>query len=318
MAKYRWAIAAALVSSMVCMPVMATEVGDEAPPLKIKEWVKGGPVELKKGDHIYVVEFWATWCGPCLKSIPHLTELQKKYKDKGVIVIGVSDEKVSKVRPFVEKKGSQMDYVVAVDDGRQTARAYLQAFGVRGIPHAFIVGKSGKILWHGNPADPNDKIDQIVEEVVAGKFDLARAKETEKARKRVEKAMKLFPQYFTLASQDEKSDEMKKLGKKIFKNGRSNAMLMTQFAWIIMDDKRIKHRDLKLAKKAAKAAFEVDDGKNAMILNTYARALFETGDVKEALEHQKKAVELCDNPRLMTKLKESLEKYQKALADKEA
>src|SRR5437588_12539911 len=56
-------------------------VGDPAPKLQVKEFVKGDPVkELEKGK-VYVVEFWATWCGPCRATIPHLTELAKEHKD---------------------------------------------------------------------------------------------------------------------------------------------------------------------------------------------------------------------------------------------
>ena len=76
----------------VAMSSTAAKLGDPAAPLSIKEWVKGKPVDVKDGKNIYVVEFWATWCGPCRTSIPHLTELQKKFKDKGVVFVGVSDE----------------------------------------------------------------------------------------------------------------------------------------------------------------------------------------------------------------------------------
>ena len=74
--------------------IFAADLGDEAKALKISDWVKGDAVDLAKGkgEKIYVVEFWATWCPPCLTTIPHLTELQKKFKDQGVVVIGVSGE----------------------------------------------------------------------------------------------------------------------------------------------------------------------------------------------------------------------------------
>jgi thiol-disulfide isomerase/thioredoxin len=129
----------------------AARIGDPAAPLRIKEWLKGGPVDLSNREKIYVVEFWATWCGPCRVSIPHLTELQKKFADKDVVFVGVSDEKPSVVKPFVEKMGERMDYVVACDDERQTYSGYMEAYGRNGIPSAFIVDREGKVAWAGHP-----------------------------------------------------------------------------------------------------------------------------------------------------------------------
>src|SRR5206468_3746931 len=126
----------------------SAELGMSAPALHVGEWVKGQAVNLDqgKGKNIYVVEFWATWCPPCRASIPHLTELQKKFKDKGVTFIGISDETVSVVKPFVNKMGVKMEYTVAVDKDEKTSAAYMGAFGVGGIPHAFVVDKGGAIV----------------------------------------------------------------------------------------------------------------------------------------------------------------------------
>ena len=57
-------------------------VGDPAPRLQVDRFVKGAPVKDFKQGQVYVVEFWATWCRPCKESIPHITELQKKYGSK--------------------------------------------------------------------------------------------------------------------------------------------------------------------------------------------------------------------------------------------
>ena len=145
----------------------AEKAGGPAAPLNIQEWVKGKPVDVKDGKNIYVVEFWATWCPPCRQSIPHLTTIQKDFKDKGVVVIGVSDERPSTVKPFVKKMGDQMDYTVAVDDSGKTFKDYMKAYGQNGIPHAFIIGKDGNIIWHGHPMAGLDK---VLSKIVAGKF----------------------------------------------------------------------------------------------------------------------------------------------------
>ena len=157
-----------LCAALALVQVKAAELGMPAPALNVAEWVKGKAVNFNegKGKTIYVVEFWATWCPPCRASIPHLTELQKKFKDKGVTIIGVSDETVSTVKPFVIKMGAKMEYTVAVDKDQKTSAAYMGAFGVGGIPHAFVVDKTGAIVWHGHPMDG---LDTAIEVVLEGK-----------------------------------------------------------------------------------------------------------------------------------------------------
>lgn len=148
-------------------PVPLGRLGCDAPKLEGLEWVKGDPVEMKNGS-IYVVEFWATWCGPCIKGIPHLTELQETYRDKNVTVIGVSNETNGKVRPFVKKQGDNMAYTVAIDAGGKMSEGYMKAFKQNGIPHAFIVDQTGKIAWHGHPM----AMDESLEKIVSGTYDL--------------------------------------------------------------------------------------------------------------------------------------------------
>jgi thiol-disulfide isomerase/thioredoxin len=157
----------------------ALRVGMAAPELRVLKWIKGKPVTRFEAGRVYVVEGWATWCGPCKASIPHLTDLAKKHADK-VTVIGVSvserpKEKTNKailamVRPFVEEMGDKMNYHVAVDDIKQTmANAWLRAAGINTIPNAFIVGKDSRIAWLGHPME----MDKVLDAVLAGTFDVA-------------------------------------------------------------------------------------------------------------------------------------------------
>ena len=158
--------------------------GDPAPSLNGIAWLKGEPVKKFEAGRIYIVEIWATWCGPCKKSIPHLTELQAKHKDK-LTVIGIScweraeeaTTRVSVARSFVESQGAAMEYTCAADGGGVIVRDWMQPAGRRSIPTAFIVDGKGNIAWIGNPLSG---MDAVLDRVLAGNFD---AKvEAEKAR----------------------------------------------------------------------------------------------------------------------------------------
>ena len=144
-----------------------TKLGDAAYPLAALTWIKGEPVTFSPGK-VYVVEFWATWCPPCLKSIPHLTALQKKHKDR-VIFVGVSNEQPHVVKPFVETQGDNMDYTVAIDPTGVVTKGDMRACGQGGIPTAFVVDAAGKIVWLGHPlAD----LDGVLDQVLAGTYTI--------------------------------------------------------------------------------------------------------------------------------------------------
>jgi thiol-disulfide isomerase/thioredoxin len=177
-------------------------IGDKAPELTVSKFVKGEPITGFEKGKIYVVEFWATWCGPCIENIPHLTELQKEHKDIKVVGVSVWESDQSKVVPFVEKMGEKMDYTVAMDDvkaaedgaaGRNSsmtgkmAQNWMAAAGQNGIPAAFIVNGEGKVAWIGHPAS----MEKPLEQIMSGKWDLA--KEAAAYRKSKESEEKVKP-----------------------------------------------------------------------------------------------------------------------------
>lgn len=131
-------------------------LSDRAPNLDISV-VRGNPVDLEKGrgKNVYIIEFWATWCAPCRYTAPHLSALQKKYRHKGLVVVGISEEDKETVGPYLEEMGDKMDYTVAIDRDQKTTARYMAAFNVNSIPHAFIVDRSGRMAWHGNPLLPS-------------------------------------------------------------------------------------------------------------------------------------------------------------------
>ncbi len=148
------------------------DVGDDAPPLSLTDWIKGEPVAIgeSEDDYILVIEFWATWCGPCRASIPHLTDLQRAFKDRNVTVLAITMEEVDHVAEFVEDEGDNMQYTVAIDGDRKTWAAYMDASGARGIPHVFVVDADGVIAWQGHPREP--ELENLLDEMAPKPEDL--------------------------------------------------------------------------------------------------------------------------------------------------
>src|SRR5262245_17230511 len=155
------------------------KVGDPAPKLQTGNWVQGEPVKEFQKDKAYIVEFWATWCGPCRASIPHLNEIYQKYKVKDLVVIGQDcwERDESLVAPFVKNMGDKMTYRVALDDKQgsdkgKMAETWMAAAGQNGIPTAFLVNKKGIIAWIGHPMEMKEK---TIDDVLAGTFDVHKA-----------------------------------------------------------------------------------------------------------------------------------------------
>jgi thiol-disulfide isomerase/thioredoxin len=124
----------------------ANLVSAMAPLIQLNEWITPPPPDLN--GRVYVLEFWATWCPPCVQSIPHMIELANKYKDKAIPFIAISvDSSSEPVKKMVKDKG--INYYVGMDNG------LAKTYSVSGIPSAFIIGRSGKVVWQGHPMNPD-------------------------------------------------------------------------------------------------------------------------------------------------------------------
>jgi thiol-disulfide isomerase/thioredoxin len=304
-------------------PPVTLHVGDPAPQLQLDKWLKGEPIKAFEPGKIYVIECWATWCGPCIASMPHVTKMQAKYKDKGVVVIGVDvwERDMSAPEPFVKKMGDKMGYNVAMDDlsaGKpgKMASTWLQAAGRNGIPCSFIVDRKGKIAWIGHPMQmerplgliANDKFDPAEEEKLTKQIDAVseefsaalKAKDNEKALTTLDQLAALNP---TMAPNYASTRLMLLMRKGDYvaantlaarladdKSGDYDGMAAPLAATLLgaPDQEKI---DTALAVKLATKAYERNDKQGWQYETLLARAYASNKQFDKAAEMQKKAME---------------------------
>ncbi|MCF7958510.1 MAG: TlpA family protein disulfide reductase [Phycisphaerae bacterium] len=129
----------------------------QAPELTVEKWLTDAPDITGK---YVLIEFWATWCPPCRRSIPLLNTLHEKYGNK-LVVIGVSEEAEDQVRQLAEPK---IQYFSAID----TQKKMYTALGVRGIPHVILMEPGWGVVWEGFPLlEDYELTEGIVEKILA-------------------------------------------------------------------------------------------------------------------------------------------------------
>jgi thiol-disulfide isomerase/thioredoxin len=149
-----WAAVAALSPIRAVEAAQEPPVGSQAPEVRARAWLNAqGPTTLAglRGK-VVVVEFWATWCGPCLQSMPHIDALAKKWADKGLTVLSLTREDRRTVEQFFRSQKFEPSYTIGCGSNS------LSAYGVRGIPRAFVIDPTGAVAWVGHPMSGLDEV----------------------------------------------------------------------------------------------------------------------------------------------------------------
>jgi hypothetical protein len=286
-----------LLAALGPLAGLAEELGDPAPPLVVKEWIKGSPVEIKPGTNIFVVVIWGTKGSDTRAAITNLNEIQKKYKDQGVIVIGICDESAQRIRNFVEQPDVHIDFAIGADTARRTTIAYMTGFKLRAIPRAFIVGKDARFLWHGSPLRG---LNEVLGELVSGKYDFELAKKADAFRVQIE-----F--YRNMVRRGDPG--ARAAGQSLIAAWTNDVRHLCDFAYVIIADTRNPGRDLKLAGQALDLAEKLAPTNTLRLLSTRAAFLVETGRPEQAIGMVKDAIAAAKDP----KEKAALEPYLKGL-----
>lgn len=319
------------------------KVGDPAPKLQPTRWLQGAEVTEFAPGKTYVVEFWATWCGPCIVMMPHMAEMQKEYKDKGVTFIGYTakdpNNSAEKVAAFVEKRGPKLGYTFAYDDDRETYDAYMKAAGQNGIPCSYVVDREGKIAYIGHPMF----LGLVVPKVVEGKWtrdDLAGMEKVDKdvdavfasfRKPDAEEGLKVLADFeakypalhdipyfvgprLSLMLKAKKYDEVKAAAEKMITKAVKQddpTLLRSVSGALRSPDAKDQKELLKLSVEAAETGVKVAGDKDPIALLNAAQAHLATGDKAKAKEYGQKAIAAADDDRMKTALERLVKEFDK-------
>ncbi|MGB1930586.1 MAG: redoxin domain-containing protein [Mariniblastus sp.] len=282
-------------------------IGSKAPDLDIEFWIsdRNGllPQTSKIEDgNIYVIEFWATWCGPCIAAMPHISELQDKHSSDNVQIISISDEDLDTVTKFLERPVAgdstgrtygelTNNYSLTIDPDKSVFNDYFAAAKRTGIPCAFLIGKTGLVEWIGHPM----RLDQPLEKVVSGEWDrkafAVQFKKQEEARKRqmmLNLAMRSVGEQMRSGNPEKALQLMDELiDDEQFKSNKKQ-LTMARMGILISSNRAEAANELKI--------FTNENKNDPMALNSIAWSIYEkhekSGDVSAAvLEQAKKTAE---------------------------
>ena len=306
----------------------APQIGDKAPAVKVAKWMTLAPPALpnEKGadKHIFLVEFWATWCGPCMKSVPHLAELHRKHQKDGLVVLGISNEEPDIIASFLSGKAKklklEMPYFVASDEEMETQSVWMK--DIDGIPYGFLVDKAGTIVWTGNPLADTKGMDDTIRQVLTGSFDIVAAKKAAADSKKANELMgelraafgnqdkdrvfKLLDEIMTLKPKDiqaylikrqllaefDMEDQIPAWESKIEEAMKDSSDGLLQLAAVELE-KPLADRNAAMLYRSVTRANELTNGQNAEAMLLLAQTQCNMGMIDAAIATQKKAIALA-------------------------
>jgi thiol-disulfide isomerase/thioredoxin len=295
-------------------------LGSQAPPITVQRWLKGNAFGGFDRNHVYLVEFWATWCGPCLNAAHHLSATQKKYGPKGLVVLSIaSPDKFGNDLPTIQKcikeHDAQMSYNIGFDAEAenaylgifrgQTAHSYMAAARWKQFPVSFVVDRQGRIVFIGLPS----VADGVIEEALLGTVDVKKRAEELSAYQDAEDRIN---DYFKLLD-GKKYDDARKLAHELIEgpfksDAKMNWLIGNSIVDVLQD---VPSPDMSLAEHCIDMAVRASRGDDVNINASLACLKFRQGKKAEAIKLMRELVKRSVHPAERAWMQKRLDKMLK-------
>jgi thiol-disulfide isomerase/thioredoxin len=175
------------VSSVVSAQDAVTPlfVGDPVPPIPEVSWARGELVSSWTPGHVYLIDFWATWCPPCVKGLRHLQTLHEQLADRNVHMVAIAIWPTPTSQPPEEllERFPDLSYSIAIDIENAAADAFMPPTRSTGLPNTILIDRQGRLAWVGTPGDD---LEHALAAVVEGSYDIASARRADVVRHEAE------------------------------------------------------------------------------------------------------------------------------------
>jgi peroxiredoxin len=165
-----------IVSFLFSLSLMSiSHAGDAAPDFKLRD-MSGKEVSLSDyRGKVVLMNFWATWCQPCLVELPHLQEIYKELEKDGLVVLGISVDAprdVSKVKPIVKTRG--LEFPILLDKSSSVLSLYNPS---QALPYNVLIDREGKVIWTKEAYAPGEE--EVIKEKIVSALGLSDSAPTE-------------------------------------------------------------------------------------------------------------------------------------------